>query len=245
MLVAVVLLAAVSGEAAGQPGIRAYVANRGASTLTVVDLFAAAVERTIALEAPPHDVVLADGRVFVSLPTVNRLAIVDPISLTVTGSVAVPAAPRDLDQRDQALGAQRIYISTDDGLRVYDTAANTLSPAIAVGPGPLRAIEAGNAASFAFEDRAFVAACDGGAALRAVTVSTGAVSMPIATGAGPCAVLMTSNALYVANTADDTVTVFSPALTNPLTVPVADMPIGLAWTPTGVWVASASGTLTA
>jgi YVTN family beta-propeller protein len=61
-LVAAALVAASCSSALAQ-GTRAYVANRGASTVTVVDVVTAAVIDTIALEAPPHDVVLAHGRV--------------------------------------------------------------------------------------------------------------------------------------------------------------------------------------
>ena len=242
-LLAATLLAGVAADAAAQVMTRAYVANRGASTVTVVDVATAAVRKTIALEAPPHDVVVAHGRVFVSMPSVNRLAVIDPVRLTVVGAVDVPGGPRDLDVREQTLNDERLYISTDDGLRRYDPQTQTLAAAIAVGPGQQRAIEAGNASFNQFADQAFVAACDGGAAVRAVTVSSGVVSAPVATGAAPCAVLVTSSAIYVANRDDDTVTIFGPGFASPVTVPVADMPIGLVDTPFGVAVASANGTV--
>ena len=241
-LLASALIAGVTADATAQP-TRAYVANRGATTVTVVDVVTAAVLKTIALEAPPHDVVVAHGRVFVSMPSVNRLAVIDPVRLTVVGAVDVPGGPRDLDVREQTLNDERLYISTDDGLRRYDPQTQTLAAAIAVGPGQQRAIDAGNAIFNQFDDQAFVAACDGGAAVRAVTVSSGAVSAPVATGAAPCAVLVTPSALYVANRDDDTVTVFGPGFASPVTVPVADMPIGLVDTAFGVAVASANGTV--
>jgi YVTN family beta-propeller protein len=244
VVVAAGLVAAVSSGALAQ-GTRAYVANRGASTVTVVDVVTAAVIDTITLEAPPHDVVLAHGRVYASMPTVNRLAVIDPVARTVIDTVDVPGAPRDLEVREQTLLDERIYISTDAGLRLYDPHTDSLAAPIAVGGGSQRAIEAGNVAFGApFDDQAFVAACDGGAEVRAVTVSTGAVSAPAATGAAPCAVLLTSFALYVANRDDDTVTIFGPGFSSPVTVPVADQPIGLADTAFGIWVASANGTLT-
>ena len=119
-----------------------------------------------------------------------------------------------------------------------------LSPAIAVGPGQARVLEAGNANLTDSQGLVFVAACDGGPAVRVVTEANGSVSAPVATGNTPCAMLLTGTALYVANATDNTVTVFTPALTSPLTVPVAAQPIGLVETAGGIWVASASGTLT-
>ena len=54
--------------AEAQEQTRAYVANRGATTVTVVDVQTGAVLKTIQLEAPPYDVVVAAERVFVSMP---------------------------------------------------------------------------------------------------------------------------------------------------------------------------------
>jgi YVTN family beta-propeller protein len=241
-VVAAGLVVAVTSTAVAQELTRAYVANRGAASVSVVDVRSGAAIRTIALEAPPYDLVVTSDLVFVSIPTANRLAIIDPLSLTVTGSVPVPGAPRDLDRRSP-FGPQRLYISTDDGLRTYDRASNVLSAAVPVGPGVDRAIEASSAPIPAIAE-VFVAACDGGPTVRTWNEFTGVVSTPVATGNSPCAVLLAANALYVANADDDTVTVFTPALQSPVTVPVADRPIGLVENVNGVWVASANGTLT-
>ena len=220
---------------------RAYVANRGASSLSVIDVLGGTVLKTVALEAPPYDVAVVRGQVYVSMPTVNRLAVVDPLSLTVVGAVAVPGAPRDLDRRLQSF-EPRLYIATDDGLRVYHADTGTLAPAIAVGPGTFKAIEAGNA-NFSAND-VYVAACDGGAQVRLVTEPAGTVSAPVATGSGPCAVQRNPGALYVANRDSDTISVFTPTLQSPISVPVAAQPIAMAEFIGDLWVASASGTLT-
>ena len=70
--------------------------------------------KTIELDAPPYDVVAAEGRVFVSMPTINRLAVIDPLTLTVAGSVPVSGAPRDLDRRNQTF----VSIASDWGCDV-------------------------------------------------------------------------------------------------------------------------------
>ena len=216
-------------------------ANRGATTVTVVDVVTGAVTKTIALDAPPYDVVAAEDRVFVSLPTANRIAIINPATLTVVGSIAVPGAPRDLDRRTQG-PSPRLFISTDDGLRIYQWSDEHAVAAHCRGPRPVRG--RWRPATPSLAGQVFVAACDGGATVRVVNEASGTVSAPVATGTAPCAVLNTTAAVYVANTGEDTVTVFTPALQNPLSVAVADQPIGFAEASAGVWVASASGTLT-
>jgi YVTN family beta-propeller protein len=243
-LLAVAAIAAIASPAAAQVLTRAYVANRGAASVTVVDITTAGVLKTIALEAAPYDVLVADDRVFVSMPAANRIAVIDPVTLNVIDSIAVAGAPRDLDRRNQTAIESRIYISTDDGLRTYDRATGALSAAVAVGPGSARVLEAGNANFTATQGQVFVAACDGGAAVRIVTETSGSVSAPVATGNAPCAALLTGSAFYVANTADHTVTVFTPGLQSPMTIAVAAQPIGFAETTAGIRVASASGTLT-
>ncbi len=229
---------AVASGAAAQEATRAYVANRGAMTVTVVDVVTGAVTKTIQLDAPPYDVVATEDRVFVSLPTVNRVAVINPATLTVVGAIAVPGAPRDLDRRPQA---PRLLISTDLGLRIHQWSDGTLEGPIAVGPGQFKAVEAGHPA---WTGQVYVAACDGGATVRSVSEASQLGPPPVATGAMPCAVLNTATAVYVANTGDDTVTVFTPLLQSPTTVAVADQPIGFAETSAGIWVASAGGTLT-
>ena len=165
-LLAAALLAACCVRARRAGATRAYVANRGAASLTVVDVETGAVLKTIPLEAPPHDVVVGRGRACsCRMPTANRLAVIDPaIAVGRSARSPVPGAPRDLDRRNQTrarLAALHQHRRRPAGLR---WAANVLSPAdrrrARAGSGrwkPVTPIRTG---------AGFVAACDGGATVR-------------------------------------------------------------------------------
>ena len=52
-LASLLLVGLIAADAVGQEQTRAYVANRGAATVTVVDVVTGAVIKTIQLDAPP------------------------------------------------------------------------------------------------------------------------------------------------------------------------------------------------
>ena len=240
-LLAALLLAFVVSDAGAQGQTRAYVANRGATTVSVVDVVSGTVIKTIQLPAAPYDVFAAEDRVFVSLPTRDQVVVINPATLAVVRIIAVPGVPRDLERRSQG-DALRLFIATAYGLRIYQLSDGTLSVPITppIG-GQFNAVEASHPMSAA---QVYLAACDGGPTIRIIDETTLMALPPVATGSAPCAVHSTPVAVYVANTDDDTVTAFTPALQSPVVVPVPDQPIAFAEASAGIWVLSGSGTLT-
>ena len=129
-LLAALLLAFVVSDAGAQGQTRAYVANRGATTVSVVDVVSGTVIKTIQLPAAPYDVFAAEDRVFVSLPTRDQVVVINPATLAVVRIIAVPGVPRDLERRSQG-DALRLFIATAYGLRIYQLSDGTLSVPIA------------------------------------------------------------------------------------------------------------------
>lgn len=80
-----------------QDGSFAFVTNRWDDSLSVINISALFVEKTIKLcDEPVGVLAMEDGRVFVSCQGAGQIAVVDPIKGAVTGVVKVNVAPRGM-----------------------------------------------------------------------------------------------------------------------------------------------------
>lgn len=103
-------------------GRRAYLANLGASSVSVID--AATLEQVAEVPVPPTPTGLAlsaDGRrLFVASQDTGALAIVDTVAAQVLAAVRVGKRAREVAVSPDG---RRAYVSTADGIVVVDTAA--------------------------------------------------------------------------------------------------------------------------
>ncbi|MGW2394264.1 IPT/TIG domain-containing protein [Streptomyces lydicamycinicus] len=118
-------------------GLRAYVANSGADTLSVIDTAAGVVTTNVSVGAGPWDVtVTPDGQfVYVSEPGGGRVGVVSTATNALVGTVSGLTVPQGLAVTPD--GA-RIYVANSGAhtVSVISTATNTVTGTITVGNNP-------------------------------------------------------------------------------------------------------------
>ncbi|MFF4656266.1 IPT/TIG domain-containing protein [Streptomyces sp. NPDC001381] len=118
-------------------GLRAYVTDSGADTLSVIDTAADAVVATIGVGSGPWSVAVTPNglRLYVTRPGSGTVGIVSTVTDTLVGSVGGLTAPRGLAVTPD--GA-RVYVANSGAntVSVISTATNTVTNTIPVGSGP-------------------------------------------------------------------------------------------------------------
>lgn len=138
-IAAVVALSGLaSGPAWGQTyGARAYVANYGGDTVSVIDDGSRKVVATITTGARPVSVTIAPdgGAVYVSNEGANSLSVIDPATNTVIGTVSLSGSPRSVVLTLDGAFAL-VAVHDQSAVEVVDTRARASVGKIAVGRNP-------------------------------------------------------------------------------------------------------------
>src|SRR5215217_6277036 len=157
----------------------------------------------IPLKSPGEDWVLTDDnkRLYVSMPQVNQVAVIDIPTWKVIANIDAGTAPtRVALQHD----GRYLWVGNDSGVTVIDTSTNEIAAQLKTGAGD-------HEIAFSDDDRlAFVTNKDTGT-LSLVDVRKLAVSKELKVGSNPAAVTFSSlsQTAYVANEGDGTIAAIS------------------------------------
>lgn len=219
---------AAPGITLSPDGARAYVANRGSDTISVIDTATSTVTDTVPTGAGPGIVALTpDGtRGYVTLADAGLVSVLDTATNTFGTDIPVGNGPAAAAVTPDG---GRVYVSQQAGdtLSVIDTATNTVSDVITVGNAPSGVVITPDGA------RVYVA-CYGSGAVSVIDTATNTVSATIP--AGPVPILLAVNPdgsrVYVTNVGNSTVGVIDTALGAVIdTIGVSAQPRFLAVTP--------------
>jgi YVTN family beta-propeller protein len=153
----------------------------------------------IPLKSPGEDWVLAtdNKRLYVSMPQVNQVAVVDIPSWKVIANIDAGIAPtRVALQHD----GRYLWVGNDSGVTVIDTSTNKVAAELKTGPGQ-------HEIAFSDDDRlAFVTNKDAGT-LSVIDIRKLSVSKELKIGSNPAAITFSSlsQTAYVANEGDGTI----------------------------------------
>ena len=136
-LAAIALLALVFGAGAAFAQLKAYVANSGNNTLSVIDVATHTTVGTIPVPGRPSLLVTnaAGTRAYVSLQVVDRVGVVDLATSSVVATAPVGSNPFFLTlSGDEAF----LYVNDNGGdtVTVIDTATNTVATTLTIGLAP-------------------------------------------------------------------------------------------------------------
>jgi YVTN family beta-propeller protein len=157
----------------------------------------------IPLKSPGEDWVLTvdNKRLYVSMPQVNQVAVIDIPTWKVIANIDAGIAPtRVALQHD----GRYLWAGNDSGVTVIDTSTNKVAAQLKTGAGP-------HEIAFSDDDRlAFVTNKDAGT-LSLIDVRKLAVSKEIKVGSSPAAITFSSlsQTAYVANEGDGTIAAIS------------------------------------
>lgn len=205
-------------------GALLLVTNRGAGTLSIIDVASARATQTLTVGLQPYGVVADEQRAYISLFAENAIAVLDLETLTIAQRLAVDSFPAGLAVSDQSVYVSHFYSgrvtrlsrATLAATAVLDTHAQAnLSQAIALSPDGSRAylpqtFSNADNLELSYDTTAFpmVSLVD----LRAFTATAPLnlaqadqpVAIPFAVAVSPDGQL-----LYVANAASDDVSVIN------------------------------------
>ncbi|MEU5010854.1 IPT/TIG domain-containing protein [Streptomyces sp. NPDC021749] len=192
-------------------GTRAYVANRGSNTVSVIDTATNTVTDTIATGAGPTDMAIGpDGtRAYVTVFDDGLVSVFHLPSNTLVTDIPVGAGAT---MAAITPDGTRVYVTrqTTDTVSVIDTATNTVTGTITVGAG------ATGVAITPDGSRAYVASFSG--SVSAIDTATNTVVATIIAGDVPILLTVSSDGtrLYVTNAGSSSVSVIDTA-TNTVT----------------------------
>lgn len=204
---------------------RAYVANNGGNSLSVVNTVNNSLVTTIGVGTAPQGVAVntAANRAYVTNSGAGTLSVIDTTTNTVIATVSVGSSPKGVAVNPSA---GRVYVanSFSNTLSVLDAATNSLLATVGVGIGP-QAVAVNAAAG-----RVYVANTTGNT-VSIINSATNTVVSTVTVGFGPqaVAVIPASNRVYVANGTSNTVSVIdsaSNAVTG--TISVGTKPVAIA-----------------
>ncbi|MEA2462713.1 MAG: hypothetical protein QOJ98_460 [Acidobacteriota bacterium] len=158
------------------------------------------------LQSPGADWVLSrdQKRLFVSMPLVNRVAVIDTEQWSIVTNVDVAFKPGRV-----ALNGDRLWVVSEEAVTVLDTASLSVVKSVAIGRGAHAIAFAGEVAFVTSSAEGVVTAISAGGAGQAGLPD---LHQRIATGPSPVAVAFSSlgNAIYVAD-GDGSISVLDPA----------------------------------
>jgi YVTN family beta-propeller protein len=231
-LFALSLVLALAGRATAANLKRAYVANVGDSTVSVIDTTNNTVVATITVGANPFDVaVTPNGKhVYVANSLGNSVSVIDTSTNAVTATIPVGNLPEFLAV---APDGHHVYVANDNDntVSVIATATNTVTATISVGTFP-----AGLAVT-PDSERVYVAnGGDNNVSVIDAATNTVLTTVPMPVGSFPNDIAITPNGnrAYVANQGTNIVSVIDTSTnTVTATIPVGNVPIALTITPNG------------
>jgi len=197
-LVALTLLAVVFGAVSAQAQAKAYVANNGDDTLSVIDVATNTVIGTIPVAGGPQMLVISpdNSRAYVTTSS-NGVAVVDLATSSVIANVTVDTSPFYLTQ---SLDGAFVYVNNFDlggTTSVIDTATNTVAATLTIGAGPANGIAA-------TPDGASVWTANGKGVISVINTATNTITQPTFSTPGgfrPFGIAFTPNGAfaYLAN----------------------------------------------
>jgi YVTN family beta-propeller protein len=216
---------------------RAYVANEGSNTVSVIDTSTNTVVSTVAVGFGPENVAITPNGQFAYVPNTGSgtVSVIDTSTNTVVSTVAVGAGRNTVAITPNG---QFVYVPAGDSVSVIDTSTNTVVSTVAVGmynvPMAVAITPNGQFAyvtNYGLENVNTVSVID---------TSTNTVVSTVAVGApdpyySPTAVAITPNGqfAYVTNQGSGTVSVIDTSTNTVVsTVAVGNIPSAVAITPT-------------
>lgn len=187
-------------------GARAYVANRGSNTVSVIDTATDTVIDTIATGAGPTDVAISpDGtRAYVAVFDDGLVSVFDLASNTLVTDIPVGSGAT---MAAVTPDGTRVYVTrqTTDTVSVIDTASNTVTDTVTVGTGPTGVVITPDGT------RAYVASYSG--SVSAIDIATNTVIATILAGDVPILLAVSSDGarVYVTNAGSSSVSVIDTA----------------------------------
>ncbi len=209
---------------------RAYVANTGSSTVSVIDTTTNTILDSVAVGSIPWGVAVnpAANRVYVTNRDSNTVSVIDTTTNTVVATVGVDVAPYGVAV-DPA--ANRAYVANFVGhtVSVIDTTTNTVVASVPVADGPI-----GVAVNPAANRVYVVGYYYSTVSVIDTTTNTVVATVGVANYSGLVAVDPAANRVYVTNQEHNTVTVIDGMTNTVMAIVGTD-----SW-PTGVAVDSAA-----
>ncbi|MDX3853666.1 Ig-like domain repeat protein, partial [Streptomyces sp. AK02-01A] len=205
-------------------GLRAYVANSGDNTVSVIDTVTNTVTATIPVGSAPFGVVVTPDGLFVYVTNSgdDTVSVISTATNTVTATIPVGSVPLEVTVTPNGLFAY-VANSGGDTVSVISTVTNTVTATIPVGATPF--------GTGVTPDGLFVYVTNSGdSTVSVISTATNTVTATIPVGTAPLDVAVTPNGLfaYVANSGDDTVSVISTATNTVVsTIPVGTTPFGV------------------
>ncbi|HEV2782863.1 MAG TPA: PxKF domain-containing protein [Actinophytocola sp.] len=237
--VRVALLALVTGaallapvpaaQAAATPTTRAYLANFGTNTVTVVDTTSNSVIATIPVGVRPFDLAVdpAGTRVYLTTNGSDSVSVIDPASNTVTAAIPVGGYPWRVAVDPTGT---RVYVTNifSDSVSVIDPGSNTVTATIPVG-GASEAVAFDSAGT-----RAYVT-IPGSDRVSVIDTTSNTMTATIPVGSFPKGVAVNpANAqVYVVNAFSGSLSVIDPASNTVAATIPTDTPDELAFHPAG------------
>ncbi len=208
-------------------GARAYVANRGSDTVSVIDTVTDTVTATIPTGAGPDFVALSpDGtRGYVTVADAGLVSVLDTATNALVADIPVGAGPT---MAAVTPDGTRVYVTQQAGttVSVIDTATNTVTDTVPVGAGGTGVVITPDGT------RAYVACFSG--SVRVIDTATNTVTTTITAGDVPILLALTPDGarVYVTNAGSSTVSVVDTATNTVIdTIGVSAQPRFLAVTP--------------
>jgi YVTN family beta-propeller protein len=207
---------------------RLYVANRGSSTVSVVNLSINAVVATIGVGTNPFNMAYCptSGSIYVANLTSNNVSVINPSINAVVATIGVEVNPLGVTY---CPSNDRIYASNfgSNSVSVINPSTNAVVATIVVGSSPVAAAYSPTA------DRLYVSNYSGDN-ISVINPSTNAVVATIGVGSNPfgsCNCTSTDR-IYVSNLSSNTVSVINPS-TNAVvgTIAVGSGPLACAYSP--------------
>ncbi|WP_316785175.1 Ig-like domain repeat protein [Streptomyces sasae] len=217
-----------TGVAINSAGTRAYVANEGDDTVSVIDTATNTVTATINVGSSPFGVAVTPGGAFVYVTNVasDSVSVIDTATNAVTDTISVGTAPFGIAINTAGTRAH-VANEGDDTVSVIDTATNTVIDTINVGSSPF-GVAFSPAGAFSY------ATNNGANTVSVIDTATNTVTATINVGSGPTGIAITSDdaLAYVTNNSDNTISVIDTA-TNTVsdTIPAGGAPTNIAITP--------------
>ncbi|MEU7811105.1 Hsp70 family protein, partial [Pseudonocardia sp. NPDC049154] len=219
-------------------GRLAYIANRNAGVLTVMDTAGDKVVAVVPVEAgPPQYLAFApDGtRAYVSIfndqRTINLVGVLDTSTNTITSTIPVGVRPFALAVSPDG---SKLYVPNHDSgtITVIDTATETVVHDIRVAPNP-------HWVAFSPDGTRAYAACHESGVVSIINTADDTVIGEVKVGVSPHSLEVSPDGKWVANVNydSDSVTVIDTATEQVVaTVPVGRKPQDIAWAPDGRFV---------
>ena len=211
----------------------AYITNKSANTVSVIDIATKTVTATVPVGMGPEGVgVSLDGtRVYIANRLSADVSVINTASNTVVATVAVGTSPLGVAVTPDGT---RVYVANNLGnnVSVIDAASNAVTSTIAVGTGPQGVVVSPNGANV-------YVANNTSNTVSVINTTTNTVTTTIGVGTSPKGIAVTpgGSRVYVANNggANDVSVIDTGSNTVIATITLTD-PYGVAVTPDGARV---------